>query len=210
MEDPILRAVSYRKDLPVNSRLYSGKRRLFGLSQFEVKLYGREMQRAAAGDYRTGERPLGRFWLPRVKRSFPDLTQHIRTEYVAFLPEICPAGDDPETYTEAFKRDLDALWFLSDRIHEAGISVGKTKLQNAAPEMLAQYQAAINRKDVEGLIVLLTDKSQEAAVIERVRVKAVDSKLQPDIAERLFLKLVFPITLRAEAMDLIFGAAKRG
>ncbi|MBI5396576.1 MAG: hypothetical protein HZA91_14885 [Verrucomicrobia bacterium] len=207
LEDPILRAVSYRKDLPVDDGLYAGKAHLLGLSTFEVKLYGRELQRALAGDYMRGERPLSRFWVPRVKRSLPDLTQHIRKEYVTFLREICPAGDDPKTYTEAFKRDLDALWFLSDRVHEAGTSVGKTKLQNAGEDMLAKYQAAIDQRDVEGLMALLTDKSQETAVIERVRAKAPDSKLHPDIAERLFLELVFPITLRAEAMDLILAGA---
>lgn len=210
MEDPILRAVSYRIDLPVDDGLYAGKAQLLGLSLFEAKLYGREWQRAAAGDYVRGERPLSRFWLPRVKRSFPNLTSFIRQAYIRILRDICPAGDDPATYAEAFKRDLDALWFLSDRIHEAGTSVGKTKLEAASPERLAEYQAVIQKRDVEGLIALLTDKHQESAVVERVRAKAPDSKLHPDIAEHLFRKLVFPLTLRAEALDLIMGAAARG
>jgi chorismate mutase len=210
MEDPILRAVSYRIDLPVNDGLYAGKAPPLGLSLFEIKLYGREWQRAVAGDYARGERPLSRFWLPRVKRSFPNLTALIRLAYVGILCEICPAGDNPGTYAEAFKRDLDALWFLSDRIHEAGTSVGRTKLEAATPERLAEYQTVIQNRDVEGLIRLLTDKHQESAVIERVRAKAPDSKLHPDIAEHLFRKLVFPLTLRAEALDLIMGAAARG
>lgn len=210
MEDPILRAVSYRIDLPVDDGLYAGKPRLMGLSLFEARLYGREWQRAVAGDYTRGERPLSRFWLPRVKRSFPNLTPVIRQEYVRCLRDICPAGDNPGTYAEAFKRDLDALWFISDRIHEAGTSVGKTKLESAPPDRLAEYQAAIRSGDVEGLIGLLTDKSQESAVVERVRAKAPDSKLHPDIAEHLFRKLVFPLTLRAEALDLILGSITRG
>lgn len=209
MEDPILRAVSYRIDLPVDDGLYAGKAQLLGLSLFEIKLYGREWQRAVAGDYTRGERPLSRFWLPRVKKSFPNLTAVIRREYVRFLSDICPAGDDPRTYAEAFKRDLDALWFLSDRIHEAGTSVGKTKLEAASPTKLAEYQTVIQKGDVEALVCLLTDKNQESAVIERVRAKAPDSKLHPDIAEHLFRKLVFPLTLRAEAMDLILGSAAR-
>lgn len=206
LEDPILRSISYRKDVPVNAGLYARKSWLLGLSVFDIKLYGRELTRALAGDYANEERPLSRLRLPRVKRHLPDMTQEIRAAYVGFLHEICPAGDDLATYEDAFVRDLDALWFLSDRIHGAGTSVGRTKFENADPDTLLKYETAIANKDVPALIELLTDKNQEAAVVERVREKAPDSKLDPAIAERLFKKLVFPITLKAEALDLILIA----
>jgi chorismate mutase len=203
LEDPILRAVSYRKDLPFNDGLYARRSSMLGLSLFDLKLYWQEMQRAIGGDYATGERPLSRFWLPSVKHSVPDMTQCIRQKYIEFLRDVCPSGDKRNTYSEAYKRDLDALWFLSDRIHEAGGSVGRTKLEHADDATLTKYQAAIRKKDVQGLLALLADKTQEAAVIERVRAKAVQSKLNPDVADLLFQKLVFPITLTAEALDLI-------
>jgi chorismate mutase len=50
---------------------------------------------------------------------------------------------------------------------------------------------------------LLKDEEQEKAVILRVRWKASAIKLDPDIAERLFRELVFPTTLKLEAMVII-------
>jgi len=202
-EDPILRAVAHRKKIPVDDGLYAEKPLRFGLSIFEIKLYGRELRRALDGDYAHGERPLGKLWLPKVKRSFPDVTPEIRKGYVQFLREICPAGDNPRTYNAAFVRDLDALWFLSERIHQAGTSVGRTKIENADADTLSKYEAAIAKQDIAGLMVLLRDANQENAVIGRVRAKATASKLDPDVAEYLFRKLVFPLTLRAEALDLV-------
>ncbi|MCX7824436.1 MAG: hypothetical protein N2689_02645 [Verrucomicrobiae bacterium] len=208
-EDPILRAIAHRRRLPFDGGLYAENGLRFGMSRFEFKLYGRELRRALAGDYTRGERPLGKLWLPRVKRSLPNLTQDIRQAYVSFLREICPPGDDPKTYDAAFVRDLDALWFLSERIHEAGTSVGRTKLENADADAdtLAAYEDAIGRKDVPGLMALLRDKEQEDAVTVRVRSKAIASKLDPDVAEYLFRTLVFPLTLKAEALDLILASS---
>ena len=203
LEDPILRAISYRKDVPLNPGLYLKNKLFLGLSLFDVKLYGREMQRALAGDYVHGERPLSKLWLPKVKRSLPDVTQCIKQRYFEFLCEVCPEGDNPHTYDDAFVRDLDALWFLSDRIHEAGTAVARTKLENSDADTVAKYQAAIAAKDVDELIALLSDKGQEKAVVERVREKATQSRLPPHTAEDLFQKLVFPLTLKAEALDLI-------
>lgn len=203
LEDPILRAISYRKDLPVNDRLYQA--RLGGLSRFGISLYRRELQRALARNYSNDERPLSKYWLPGVKRPLPDVTQDIRQGYMEFLHEICRAGDDPATYREAIVRDLDALWFLSDRIHHAGTNVGRTKLEDADATTLAMYQAAIRTRDVATLVTLLTDDDQQKAVIARVREKAPQSKLHPDVAEHLFRKLVFPVTLKAEALDLLLA-----
>ena len=203
LEDPILRAISFRKDVPMNEGLYR-KRPLFsGLSLFDIKLYGRELQRALAGEYLLGERPLSKLWLPRTVPNPPDMTQFIRQLYVEFLHDICRQKDDHATYDDAFVRDLDALWFLSDRIHEAGLAVGRTKLESASGSTLAAYQEGIRNKDVNGLIILLRDDSQENSVISRVREKALTSRLHPDIAELLFREVVFPATLQAEALDLI-------
>jgi chorismate mutase len=198
-EEPILRALRFRIKLPFNGRLYS-RLPWFGLSRFDIRLYLREFERALAGSYRRNERPLSTLWLPKTRPERLHVTADIRRGYVDVLQQLCPAGDDPKTYDDACRGDLDALWFLSRRIHDAGVSVGERKLKDADQETLALYQAEARENRLERLIGLLKDEGQEKAVTERVRHKAEEVRLDPDIAERVFRELVFPTTLKLEAM----------
>ena len=197
-EAPILRALRFRLKFPFNGRLYS-KIPWMELSRFDVQLYFQELGRALSGSYRHEERPLSTIWLPKTKRDRLDVTADLRRGYVEILRQLCPAGDDRRTYDEACRGDLDALWFLSRRIYEAGISVGERKLQDAAAETLALYEAEARGNHQERLIGLLKDEEQEKTVAERVRGKAEEVRLDPDIAERVFRQLVFPTTLKLEA-----------
>lgn len=207
-EEPILRALRFRLKLPFNGRLYS-QISWMGLSRFDIRLYFREFGRAMAGSYRHAEKPLSMLWLPKTKRDRLDVTPDLRRGYVEILRQLCPAGDDPKTYDDACRGDLDALWFLSRRIHEAGISVGERKLQDADQDTLALYKSEAQADQQERLIGLLKDEEQEKAVTERVRGKAEEVRLDPDIAECLFRQLVFPITLKLEALVILrfFGRA---
>ena len=201
-EEPILRALKFRIKLPVNGRLYS-RMPWIGLSRFDVRLYLQEFERAMSGSYRHGERPLSTLWLPKTKPDRLDVTADLRRGYVEVLQQLCPAGDDPRTYDDACRGDFDALWFLSRRIRDAGISVGERKLKDADQETLALYKAEAQGNHRERLIELLKDEEQERAVTERVRGKAEEVRLDPDIAERLFQELVFPTTLKLEALVII-------
>jgi chorismate mutase len=201
-EEPILRALKFRIGLPFNGRMYSNMP-LLGLSRFDVRLYLKELGRALSGSYKYGERPLSTLWLPNTNVPMLNVTDDLRRGYVRVLEQLCPPGDDPRTYYNACCGDLDALWFLSKRIHEAGISVGERKLSDADQDTLARYRAEVQTKAVDKLAGLLKDEEQEKAVILRVRWKASAIKLDPDIAERLFRELVFPTTLKLEAMVII-------
>lgn len=201
-EEPILRALRFRIGLPFNGRLYA-KIPLIGMSRFDVNLYLNELGRAFSGSYKHGERPLSTVWLPNTNIPTPDVTPDIREGYVRVLQELCPAGDEPKTYANARRGDLDALWFLSKRIHEAGISVGERKLSDADPETLARYKAEARQASVGNLITLLKDEEQERNVVQRIRWKASTIKLDPDVAEKLFRELVFPSTLKLEALVII-------
>jgi chorismate mutase len=201
-EEPILRALRFRIGLPFNGRLYA-RIPLLGMSRFDVNLYLNELGRALSGSYKHGERPLSTVWLPNTNIPTLDVTRDIREGYVRILQQLCPAGDQPKTYANASRGDLDALWFLSKRIHEAGISVGERKLSDADPETLARYKAEAQQQAVESLIALLKDEEQEGNVIQRIRWKASTIKFDPDIAEKLFRELVFPNTLKLEAQVII-------
>lgn len=201
-EEPILRALKFRITLPFNGRLYSSLP-VIGLSRFDISLYFRELNRALSGSYKHGERPLSTLWLPNTNIPTLDVTGDIRQGYVRVLQLLCPPGDDPKSYANARRGDLDALWFLSKRIHDAGISVGERKLSDADPDILARYKAEAQQGAVDSLMGLLKDEEQERNVILRIRWKAAAVKLDPDIAERLFRELVFPTTLKLEAMVII-------
>ena len=201
-EEPILRALKFRIALPFNGRLYS-RMRWANLSRFDITLYFKELGRALSGCYKHGERPLSTLWLPNTNIPTLDVTGDIRQGYVQVLQQLCPAGDNPKTYYDACRGDLDALWFLSNRIHEAGISVGERKLSDADRDISALYKAEARERAVDRLAGLLKDEEQESAVIQRVRGKAVDVRLNPDIAEKLFRDLVFPATLKLESLVII-------
>jgi len=201
-EEPILRALRFRIQLPFNKGLYS-KLPLIGLSRFDVTLYYKELGRAMSGSYKHGERPLSTLWLPNTKLSSLDVTSDIRRGYVQVLQQLCRAEDDPKTYYNACRGDLDALWFLSKRIHEAGISVGERKLSDADEDAMIRYKTEAREKAVDRLAGLLKDEEQEQTVIQRIRWKAAQIKLDPNIAERFFRDLVFPTTLKLEAMVII-------
>lgn len=201
-EEPILKALKFRIRLPFNNRLYS-KIRLIGLSRFDVRLYLQEFGRALSGNYKHGERPLSTVWLPNTKIPSLDVTRDIRPGYVEVLRQLCPEGDNPRTYYDACRGDFDALWFLSKRIHEAGISVGERKLSDADQDTLVRYKTEVQGRDVDKLVGLLKDEEQERAVIQRVRGKAAEIRLDSNIAESLFRELVFPTTLKMEALVII-------
>lgn len=201
-EEPILRALKFRIHLPFNPGLYS-KLSLIGLSRFDIMLYYNELGRAMSGSYKHGERPLSAFWLPNARLPSMDVTPDIRQGYVRVLQQLCSPEDDPKTYGNASRGDLDALWFLSKRIHEAGISVGERKLSDADDETMVRYKNEARGKDVDRLAGLLKDEEQERAVIQRIQWKAGQIQLDPGIAEKLFRDLVFPTTLKLEAMVII-------
>ncbi|MFA6564551.1 MAG: hypothetical protein WCV00_21785 [Verrucomicrobiia bacterium] len=201
-EEPILRALKFRITLPFNGRLYS-RIPLIGMSRFDVSLYLQELNRALSGSYKHGERPLSTVWLPNTNIPSLNVTSDIRQGYVRVLQLLCREGDEPRTYSNACRGDLDALWFLSKRIHEAGISVGERKLSDADQDILARYKAEARQKAVDSLMGLLKDEEQERNVIQRIRLKASAIKLDPDIAERIFRELVFPPTLKLEAQVII-------
>ncbi len=201
-EEPILRALKFRIHLPFNPGLYS-KLPLIGVSRFDLTLYYNELGRALSGSYRHGERPLSAFWLPNTRLPSMDVTRDIREGYVRVLQQLCTPEDDPKSYGNASRGDLDALWFLSKRIHEAGISVGERKLSDADDETMVRYKTVAREKAMDKLTTLLKDDEQERAVIQRIQWKAGQIKLDPEIAERIFRDLVFPTTLKLEAMVII-------
>lgn len=82
------------------------------------------------------------------------------------LPETTPEGDD-RNYGSAAMHDVIILQALSRRIHY-GKFVAEAKFRAQTEE----YTALIRAKDSEGIMALLTDRSVELKVVERVKLKA--------------------------------------
>lgn len=201
-EIPILNAIKARIKSPVNERLYA-EVPFVGVSRFDLQLYPLEFARALEGSYKNGERPLSLFWLPRNHISGTDVTSNIRAGYFKFLEQCCPRGNDSRTYHSSFRADLDALWFLSKRIHRAGTMIGQKKFDDADEQTRRAYGARTRNSDFGALMGLLRDPLQERIVVERVEEKAAEIRLHPLVAAKLFEEVVFPSTLKVEALQIM-------
>ncbi|KAH0462725.1 hypothetical protein IEQ34_010300 [Dendrobium chrysotoxum] len=131
------------------------------------------------------------------------------------LPVIAIEGDDGN-YQQAAASDLICLQALSKRIHY-GRFVAEVKFRDAPSD----YLSAIHAKDSETLTRLVTSKTVEETVIERVKKKAevfgqnvtlseaskvgneTKYKVDPSVVSNLYGEWVIPLTKQVEVNYLL-------
>ncbi|KAF9923914.1 chorismate mutase aro7 [Linnemannia zychae] len=86
-----------------------------------------------------------------------------------FVPKICPPGDDLN-YGSSATRDTECLQALSKRIHY-GKFIAESKFMDPAQQKT--YIRLIQNKDRDGIMELLTNRTVEAALLRRLRRKAL-------------------------------------
>ncbi|KAF9409523.1 chorismate mutase aro7 [Podila epigama] len=85
------------------------------------------------------------------------------------VPKICAAGDDLN-YGSSATRDVECLQALSKRIHY-GKFIAEAKFMDPAEQ--PTYIRLIQAKDRDGIMELLTNRTVEAALLRRLRRKAM-------------------------------------
>ncbi|KAG0352322.1 Chorismate mutase 1-like protein, partial [Gamsiella multidivaricata] len=141
------------------------------------------------------------------------------------VPKICAEGDDLN-YGSSATRDVECLQALSKRIHY-GKFIAEAKFMD--PKEQSTYIRLIKAKDREGIMELLTNRTVEAALLRRLRRKAMiyghditesgeivledsgreDQKLQQnqkiraDVVVDLYERFVIPLTKEVEIEYLL-------
>ncbi|KAK3822675.1 MAG: chorismate mutase [Benniella sp.] len=136
------------------------------------------------------------------------------------LPRICVPGDDLN-YGSSATRDVECLQALSKRIHY-GKFIAESKFMNPAEQN--EYIRLIKAKDRDGLMELLTNRAVEAALLRRLRRKAMiyghditengeivlddsaqqqNQKISPDVVVDLYERFVIPLTKEVEVDYLL-------
>ncbi len=183
---PLNEAV-YRPDgVPIHGRS--------GVSLLQFALEGLEAYHASLGRYdypdetplalpvpptTTVTRTIGRPYIPRLQISLRD---DLLSFYDRLLPQLCPPGDDPDTYGETAYVDSDLLELLHERIN-VGRYVAQAKLDRD-PGVLDLV------RDPERLRAALRDPAREETLINAARSIAVRYELDPDLTADVFRWIV--------------------
>ncbi len=190
-------------------------------SLFELRLRYQEEMDSLFGRFMVPEeRPFtSNLPPPKRKRLDPDsplriadynlvnLTEHIQRDYLAFLPRICPMGDDGH-YGSSCEHDVYALQAISRRVHYGAFYVGEVKYRKE-PE---KYDHLLSTGDREALLLALTRKEVENAIVERVREKArtiqatirtpIRTHLNAEIVAEFYQNTIIPLTKEGELLYL--------
>ena len=172
-----------------------------GISLLYFALEGLEAYHASLGRYDYPDQyPVFSTTLPKspVKRYVPqaaispvdiNLREELLGFYTGILPELCPLGDDPNSYGETAYVDADALQHLHERIN-VGRYVAESKLA-ASPEISnIVHDSAL-------LTAELKDSRREEDVINKAKERALVYELNPDLVGRIF-RWVIDETLKVE------------
>ncbi|MBN1654098.1 MAG: chorismate mutase [Deltaproteobacteria bacterium] len=107
-----------------------------------------------------------------------NVSTRIREAYCAFLPDICPAGDDGQ-YGSSVENDVYALQAIARRIHFGALYVAESKYRSDPNS----YAELVRQRDREALLRLLTRPEVEAAILKRVaeKVTHIQSYINPEV-----------------------------
>jgi chorismate mutase len=94
--------------------------------------------------------------------------------YLSILPDLCPPGEDPDTYGETVYVDADLLELLHERIN-VGRYVAQAKLEGDP-----SLRTAVD------LAEKLTDPDREAALLRSACAAAKRYQADPVLVERVF------------------------
>lgn len=176
-----------------------------GISFLEFALHGLEAYHASLGRYEYPDQyPLfsgeiaGSAAARTVKMAgLPRHAISIREDLLAFhrdtVEQLCPAGDDPDTYGETVYVDADLLQLLNERIN-----VGRYVAQAKKDSDAGLLDLVTDDRE---LAARLTDSAREEALIARVREVAARYELSEVNAEQVF-RWIISETLKVEVLYL--------
>ncbi len=137
-----------------------------------------------------------------------NLTAETKKAYLDTIPSICNSGDDKQ-YGSSVEHDVFALQAISRRIHYGAFFIAESKYQ-INPD---SFQDFIDKKDSEGLNVLLTRERVEKEILVRVKQKVINAqaeinpnircRVDPDLILSFYLKYIIPITKKGEITYLL-------
>jgi chorismate mutase len=185
-------------------------------SLFAIRLQYQERMDACFGRFCVPEeRPFNRC-LPAPKRrvNLPptclrisdydqvNLTAAIMQSYLALLPAICLPGDDAQ-YGSSVEHDVYAIQAIARRIHYGAMYVAESKYL-ANPR---DYQAAIDARDTDRLMAMLTRLEVEEKILQRVAQKT--AVLQASAGDNTRVS-IDSATVRAYYADDVIPLTKQG
>lgn len=137
-----------------------------------------------------------------------NLTERIRSAYLALIPRICRDGDDGQ-YGSSVEHDVYAMQAIARRVHYGALYVAECKYADA-PE---SYRTLAEKNDKQGLFNLLTRKGVEESVLERVRAKIAHIQAQvnpvlrhiasPDALLEFYRDHIIPLTKEGQGLYLL-------
>ncbi|KAF8932538.1 chorismate mutase [Dissophora ornata] len=160
---------------------------------------------------------------PTLHKNDINVNSDIMDRYLQdIVPKICAPGDDMN-YGSSATRDVECLQALSKRIHY-GKFIAEAKFRD--PSQQATFIRLIQAKDREGIMELLTNRQVEAALLRRLRRKAMiyghditekgeivldesleqiqqNQKIHADVVVDLYERFVIPLTKEVEVAYLL-------
>ncbi|KAG0305107.1 chorismate mutase aro7 [Dissophora globulifera] len=238
LEDTIIFALIERAQFAVNECTYQEgvyeyddgyKGSFLGYFLHEMEIVHARVRRYTSPDEYPFTSPLPPPILPSL--DFPpilhkndiNVNNDIMDRYLQdIVPRICSPGDDSNYGTSA-TRDVECLQALSRRIHY-GKFIAEAKFSDPAEQ--STYIRLIKAKDREGLMELLTNRTVEAALLRRLRRKAMiyghditengelildqspeqrlqSQKIHADVVVELYERFVIPLTKEVEVRYLL-------
>ncbi|KAI1317380.1 chorismate mutase aro7 [Mortierella claussenii] len=159
---------------------------------------------------------------PILHKNDINVNKDIMDRYLQdIVPKICAATDDLN-YGSSATRDVECLQALSKRIHY-GKFIAEAKFMD--PKEQKTYIRLIQAKDRDGLMELLTNRTVEAALLRRLRRKAMiyghditegcdimldghkepeqHQKIRAEVVVDLYERFVIPLTKEVEVDYLL-------
>jgi chorismate mutase len=223
LEETIISKLIDRAQFCVNDVVYapgmSGFTSETRRSLFDVRMWYQEEMDAKFGRFCVPEERPFSTGLPLAMRivhlqesflgikDFTDITlaPAIRSSYLSLVTAICPAGDDGQ-YGSSTEHDIYALQSIGRRIHFGALYVGESKYRQDP----GGFARLIARNDHRGLVEMLTRKSVEDAIIERVAEKVaalqanvntrVRHRIDPETILKYYRDTIIPLTKEGEIM----------
>ena len=226
LEETIINKLIDRAQFHVNEPIYqAGQSGFTGenkRSLFELRLLYQERMDAQFGRFCVPEeRPFFRR-LPKAKRaaSLPATGLHlddfnaisqmpaIMSHYLELVRKICRPGDDGH-YGSSVEHDVYALQALARRIHYGSLYVAESKFRSS-PEA---FSALIEQGDEAAIIEKLTRKEVETRIVQRISEKvalaqsnvntSVRHRIDPQVVMDFYRDVIVPLTKKGEALYLM-------
>jgi len=221
LEETIIQKLIDRAQFAVNAAAYkpgmSGFSSAGDKSLFDLRLRYQEEMDAAFGRFQVPEERPFHTDLPGSQRrvnladsplapidlAVVSCTVQLVTDYLAYIPELCAAGDDGQ-YGSSVEHDVLAIQAIARRVHFGSLYVAESKYREAP----AEFDALLARGDTDRLLEMLTRRDVEDRIQRRVAEKVsylqatvnplVRTEISPETVLKLYRDTIIPLTKQGE------------